>query len=61
MPDEPINGREPDKSEDDMQREKLGPRGVPGKERLARMTAQREKKTPKEVDPAIPRELTKRG
>ena len=51
MPHEPINGREPGKSEDDMQREKLGPRGVPGKERLARMTAQREKKTPKEVDP----------
>jgi hypothetical protein len=51
MPDEPINGREPDKSEDDMQREKLGPRGVPGKESPARMTPQREKKTPKEVDP----------
>jgi hypothetical protein len=32
MPNEPINGREPDESEDDMQREKLGPRGVPGKE-----------------------------
>ena len=51
MTDEPINGREPDKSEDDIQREKLGPRGVPGKESPAKMTPQREKKTPKEVDP----------
>jgi hypothetical protein len=51
MPHEPINGREPDKSEDDMQLEKLRPRGVPGKESPARMTAQREKKPPKEVDP----------
>jgi hypothetical protein len=31
MQDEPINGREPDKSEDDIQREKLGPRGVPAR------------------------------
>jgi len=49
MTDEPINGREPDKSEDE--REKLGPRGVSGKESPAKMTPQREKKTPKEVDP----------
>ena len=51
MPDEPINAREPDKSEEDMQRKKLGPRGVPGKESPAKMTPQREKKTPKDVDP----------
>ncbi len=51
MPDEPINGREPDKSEDDIQREKLGPRGVQGKGSPAKMTPQREEKTPKEVDP----------
>jgi hypothetical protein len=51
MPQEPINGREPDKSEDDIQREKLGPRGVPGKESPTKMTPQREKKTPKDVDP----------
>ena len=51
MTDEPINGREPDKSEEDIQREKLGPRGVPDKESPAKMTPQREKKTPKEVYP----------
>ncbi len=51
MSDEPVNGREPEKSEDDMQREILGPRGVPGKESPAKMTPQREKKTPKDVDP----------
>jgi hypothetical protein len=51
MTDEPINGREPDRSEEDIQREKLGPRGVPGKESPAKMTPQREKKTSKEVDP----------
>ena len=50
MPNEP-NGVEPDKSEDDIQRERLGPRGVPGKEDPAKMTPQREKKTPKNVDP----------
>jgi hypothetical protein len=38
-------------SEDDIQREKLGPRGVPGKESPTKMTPQREKKTPKDVDP----------
>jgi hypothetical protein len=31
MPDKPINGREPEFSEEDIQREELGPRGVPGK------------------------------
>jgi len=51
MPKEPINSREPGFSEDDMQREQLGPRGVPGKPDPAKMTPQREKKTPKNVDP----------
>jgi hypothetical protein len=51
MQKEPINGREPDFSEDDLQREQLRPRGVPGKESPAKMTPQREKKTPKNVDP----------
>jgi hypothetical protein len=51
MPDTPINSREPEKSEDDIQREQLGPRGVPGKESPGKMTPQREKKTPKNLDP----------
>ena len=45
------NGVEPEKSEDDIQREQLGPRGVPGAPDPARMTPQREKKTPKHIDP----------
>jgi hypothetical protein len=51
MPREPINGREPEFSEEDIQREELGPRGVPGKEDPAKMTPQQEKNTPKKVDP----------
>lgn len=51
MATQPINGREPPSSEDDIQREQLGPRGVPGKPDPARMTPQRDKKTPKDVDP----------
>jgi hypothetical protein len=51
MPDEPINGREPDKSEDDIQREKLGPGAAPGKESPTKMTLERERKTPGGVDP----------
>jgi hypothetical protein len=50
MPDEPINGREPDFSEDDIQREQLGPRGVPGKPSPAKMTPQAKKNMPKNVD-----------
>jgi hypothetical protein len=42
----PINGVEPEKSEDDIQRELLGPRGVPGAPDPAKMTPQRAKKTP---------------
>jgi hypothetical protein len=54
MPDDPINGREPNFSEDDIQRDQLGPRGVPGKQDPAKMTPQREKKTPKDIDPGHP-------
>ncbi|MCK1356229.1 hypothetical protein IVB56_35475 [Bradyrhizobium sp. CW7] len=54
MPDRPINGVEPKRSEDDIQREEFGPRGVPGQESPAKMTPQREKKTPKDVDPGHP-------
>ena len=52
-PREP-NGREPDHSEDDIQRELLDPRGVPGAPDPAKMTPQREKKTPKKIDPGHP-------
>ena len=45
------NGVEPSRSEDDIQREQLGPRGVPGTPDPAKMTPQRDKKTPKHVDP----------
>ena len=38
-------------TEDEMQRAKLGPRGVPGQPDPARMTPQRKKKTPDTVDP----------
>lgn len=46
-----IDGCEPEKSEDDIQREQLGPRGVPDKDDPAKMTPQRDKKTPKHEDP----------
>lgn len=48
MPNEPINGREPAFSEEDIQQEELGPRGVPGKESPAKMTPQAEKNTQKD-------------
>ena len=54
MPEQSMNAVEPKRSEDDIQREELGPRGVPAKESPARMTPQREKKTPKDVDPGHP-------
>ena len=37
-------------TEDDQQREKLGPRGVPGKPDPAKMTPQRQKKTPNNAE-----------
>jgi hypothetical protein len=54
MPVKPTIGAEPQRSEDDIQRDQLGPRGVPGTDSPARMTPQREKKTPKDVDPGHP-------
>lgn len=59
MPDKPITGVESERSEEDIQREELGPRGVPGKESAAKMAAQREKKTPRDVDPGHPASTTK--
>lgn len=53
-PEKPMNGVKPERSEDDVQREELGPRGVPGKNSSAKMAPQREKKTPKDVDPGHP-------
>jgi hypothetical protein len=47
----PINGVEPNKSEDDIQREQLGPRGVPGGPDAAKVTPQSCKETPENVDP----------
>jgi len=54
MPKEPIDGPEPTFSEDDIQREQLRPRGAPGAEDPAKMTPQRQKKMPKNVDPGHP-------
>ena len=51
MPEKPINGLQPERSEDGIQREQLGPCGVRGKESPSKMTPQRENKTPKDVDP----------
>ena len=47
---QPLNGEQPQKSEDDIRRELLGPRGVPGAPDPARLTPQGEKSTPKQVD-----------
>jgi hypothetical protein len=41
----------PRKTEDDIQQELLGPRGVPGMPSPAKMTPQRAKKTPTYPDP----------
>jgi hypothetical protein len=51
MPKERINGQESEFTEEDRQREQFGPRGVPGKADPAKMTPQRDKKTPKNIDP----------
>jgi len=40
------NGVSPAFTEDDLQREQLGPRGIPGDPGKPEMTPQREKKTP---------------
>jgi|SRR5689334_9942256 hypothetical protein len=44
------NGIEPAFSEDDIQRDLFGPRGVPGAPDPAKMTPQRQKKTPGYID-----------
>jgi hypothetical protein len=46
-----IDDGKPRLTEDDIQRAELGPRGVPGAPDPARMTPQREKKTPKSLNP----------
>jgi hypothetical protein len=43
-------GEEDRPTEDDIARDKLGPRGVPGVPSATRMTPQREKETPKSGD-----------
>jgi hypothetical protein len=47
----PQNGVEPEKSEDDIQREQFGLCGITGASDPARMTPQRDKKTPGNADP----------
>lgn len=46
-----VDDGRPRQSEDDQQREKFGPRGVPGQPDPARMVPQRKKKTPSDFDP----------
>ena len=46
-----MDDGQPRQSEDDQQREQLGPRGVPGKPDPAKMVPQRKKKTPSDFDP----------
>jgi hypothetical protein len=46
-----LDDGRPRQSEDDMQREQFGPRGVPGGPDPAKMVPQRRKKTPSDVDP----------
>jgi hypothetical protein len=47
---EPLNGEEPEKCEDDIQRELLGPCAVPDAPDPAGLTPQGEENTPKHVD-----------
>jgi hypothetical protein len=49
-----LDDGKPRLSEDDIQRAMLGPRGVRGRPDPARMTPQRRKKTPTQVDPGHP-------
>lgn len=46
-----LDASEPRLSEEDMQRDAHGPRGVPAGDDPARMVPQRDKKTPPDVDP----------
>jgi hypothetical protein len=54
IPIKPGLDRTEKKTEDEIQRDQLGPRGIPGGEDSARMTPQREKETPKNIDPGHP-------
>jgi hypothetical protein len=47
---QPLNGEGPEKSEDVIQRELLGPRGVLGAPDPARLSPQGEQNTPKHID-----------
>jgi hypothetical protein len=53
MPKEPIDGPEATFSEEDIQREQLGPGGVPRAEDPAKMTPQRRKKMPRSRPPGL--------
>jgi hypothetical protein len=46
-----VDDGRPRQSEDDLQRERFGPRGVLGKPDPAKMVPQRKKKTPTDFDP----------
>lgn len=46
-----LDDGQPRPSEEDIQRAQFGPRGVPGQDDPAKMTPQRKKKTPSDVDP----------
>src|SRR3954470_20806262 len=46
-----IDDGRPRQTEDDIQREQFGPRGVPGQPDPAKMVPQRKKKTPSSFDP----------
>jgi hypothetical protein len=46
-----LDNRQPRQSENDEQREQLGPRGVRGKADPAKMVPQTRKETPGDVDP----------
>ncbi|MGL3107051.1 hypothetical protein [Bradyrhizobium sp. BR 1432] len=61
MRQRPINGVEPERTEDDITRELLGPRGVPGAPDPARMVPQVEKNTPKHIRWRTPSSGDERG
>jgi hypothetical protein len=51
MPKERIDGQESEFTEEDRQREQFGRRDVPGKADPSKMTLQRDKKPPKDIEP----------
>src|SRR3954447_17959308 len=53
-PPRQLDDGKPRKTEDDIQQELLGPRGVPVQPSPAKMTPQRAKKTPTHADPPHP-------